>query len=153
MVLENTPFKTIKDLKNKRIGFSSGGVNSIILKTMLEHDGLSESDVDIINVHYDLSQALLSHNIDAVTGLMRTFEVIQMEMNKHPVRIFLPEENGIPHYSVLIFVSRLDRAQDPRFSRFLSAIKKATVWLNKHQDTGWEMFAKNYPEAKQREDI
>jgi len=41
-------------------------------------------------VHYALSQALLSKQVDAITGVMRTFEVIQMALNHHPIRVFLP---------------------------------------------------------------
>ena len=72
---------------------SGGNVTGVTLKTMLEKNHLSLNNVQRINVHYNLTQALLSKKVDAVTGMMRTFEVIQMQLAGQPARIFLPEKN------------------------------------------------------------
>ncbi len=71
---------TVADLKGKTIGYSGGGVTHVALKTMLEQHHLTLNDVTQINIHYDLTQALLSKKVDAVTGMMRTFEVIQLQL-------------------------------------------------------------------------
>src|SRR3990167_8050989 len=147
VVLQSNPIHTIQDLKGKRIGYSSGGsVNSITLKTMLENNGLHLNDTQHINVHYDLTQALLSRNVDAVTGMMRTFEVIQMELAGHPARLFLPEKNGVPSYSELIFVINKNTIQDPRYRKFLNALQKGVIYLQLHPEETWKAFAKTLPE-------
>ena len=146
VVLQDGPIKTLFDLKGKKVGYSSGSLNSIALKTMLAQVGLSLSDVEHININYDLTQGLIAKKIDAVTGMMRTFEVIQMELIKQPPRVFFPEKYGVPIYSELIFVIHKNNLKDPRFPKFLVALKKGRDYLQKHPETSWLRFAKNHPE-------
>ena len=61
-------------------------MNSVMLKIMLEKHGLSLNDVELIQIHYNLTQALLSGKVDAVTGMMRNFEMAQLQMAGHPGR-------------------------------------------------------------------
>ncbi len=146
VVLEDGPIKKISDLKNKRVGYSSGSMNSLALKTMLEHHGLSLKDVEHINVQFDLTQALLTKKIDAATGMMRNFETVQMNLAGHPARIFLPEEHGVPTYSELIFVTHTKNLHDKKILLFLQALKKGTGYLKAHPKESWELFIKNHPE-------
>ncbi len=146
ITLEESKIATISDLKGKRIGYATGSINSVSLKTMLENNHLSLSDVKQINVNYNLVQPLLTKKVDAVTGVMRTFEVIQLELNKHPVRAFFPEKNGVPTYSELIFVANTKNITDPRFKKFLVALKKAGLYLQKNPEETWKIFSKNHPE-------
>jgi putative hydroxymethylpyrimidine transport system substrate-binding protein len=149
-VLKDGPIQKIADLKNKRVGYSTGDINSVTLSTMLKKNGLTLKDVESINVHYDLSQALLSKKVDAVTGIMRTFEVIQMEINKHPVRTFFPEENGMPTYEELIYVVNKKHMNDPRWKKFLIAVKKGSDYLQKHPEEMWQAFVKAHPEINDK---
>lgn len=135
------------DLKNKRIGITSSGLSDIMLKVMLAKQGLTDKDVTLINVRYNLTQALLSHQVDAVTGLMRNFEVPQLEEKNQQITTFFPEEHGVPNYSELIFVIHTAKIHDTRFPRFLAAVQKAVAYLAKHPEQTWKQFAKQYPEA------
>ncbi len=150
-VLEDSSIKTIRDLKNKRVGYSSESeVANASLKVMLEKNGLKLNDVELINVHYDLTQALLSKKIDAVTGIMRTFEVIQLQLANHPARIFLPEKNGVPTYNELILVVNKNKINDNRFPKFVAALQKGVDYLLKHPEESWEFFAKSHPELNDK---
>jgi putative hydroxymethylpyrimidine transport system substrate-binding protein len=146
VVLKDSPIQSIRDLKGKRIGYSGGDMTSVVLKTMLEKNNLNMNEVEDVNVHYDLTQALLAKKVDAVTGMMRTFEVIQMELVGHSARVFLPEENGVPTYSELIFVVNKDKIHDARLPKFLAALQKGVVYLKQHPEETWSTFAKNHPE-------
>jgi putative hydroxymethylpyrimidine transport system substrate-binding protein len=146
VVLADSSIKTIADLKGKNVGYSTGDVSSVALKTMLENNNLSLSDVKHINVHYDLSQALLTKRIDAATGMIRTFEPIQLELAGHPARLFLPEKNGVPNYSELVFVVNKNNVTDKRFKRFMLAVAQGTEYLRKNPQLTWEQFAKSHPE-------
>src|SRR3990167_6695533 len=92
--LIDKPLNCMVDLKGKHIGSSSGGLSSVMIKAVLTNEGFSNKDVVLINVRYNLSQALLSHKVDAVTGMMRNFEVPQLELTNHKVIAFFPEEHG-----------------------------------------------------------
>ncbi len=144
-VLQSSSIHTLHDLKGKRIAHSVGGTDSILLETMLAHAGLKTSDVELINVHYNLSQSLLSGKVDAVMGIMRTLEVTEMKLAGKPVRVFLPEKSGVPDYDELIFVVNRQHANDPRWPAFFAALKESTAWLKKHPSEGWSLFADAYP--------
>lgn len=146
VVLKSSPLITLRDLKGKRVGYSSsGGINNVMLKTMLNRSGLNLSDIQHINVHYDLTQALLTQKVDAATGMLRTFEPIQMELAGQPARLFLPEKNGVPLYSELIFVIHKKNRHDPRIIKFLTALEKAQAYLQQHPTATWEQFSKTHP--------
>lgn len=148
VALKEQGIHEIKDLKGKRIGAgSSSGVSTIILKTMLRNNGLSEKDIVITSVKENLSRALLSRDVDAVSGMTRNFEIPQIEAKNKQVVTFLPEEHGVPKYSELIFIAHIKNAHDPRFPRFLNAIKKAVLWLDEHPQQAWNQFVKVYPQA------
>jgi putative hydroxymethylpyrimidine transport system substrate-binding protein len=147
VTLQGGTVKTLADLKGKRIGLTNSGMSGVMLKILLEKQGLKESDVEFVNVRYNLTQALLSHKVDAVTGMMRNFEVPALEKNNHKVASFFPEEYGIPNYSELIFIANAANPKDPRFQRFLAAVKKGVAYLDAHPKETWDAFIKQYPEA------
>jgi len=145
-VLDNSGIRDIKDLRGKTIGHSTGELNGVMLKTMLNKEGLSLKDVNSINLHFDLVQALLTHKVDAVTGLSRNLEPIQIAMHKQAVRVFYPESNGIPTYAELIFVVNKDKVNDPRWKPFLAAVKQGQEYLQAHPKEMWDAFVLTYPE-------
>lgn len=147
VALESSQIHSAHDLKGKRIGITNNGLSDLMLKTMLQKHGLTEKDVEIVNVRYNLTQSLLSHQVDAVTGLMRNFEIPQIEAKNEKIVAFFPEENGIPTYSELIFIAHVDHVQDSRFPKFLAAIKKAVEYLDANPKKAWLQFIKQYPEA------
>ncbi len=138
----------IKDLKGKTIGYSTAGIDIITLGRVLKSAGLSLKDVKIINVNYNLTQALMTHRVDAITGIMRNFEVIQMELAGFPVRVFYPENYGVPAYPELIYVANINnfKTHQDKFSKFLEATKQGEDYLQKHPKESWKLFAINHPE-------
>lgn len=147
VALKSSNIKTMADLKGKRIGTTSGGLSSVMLNVILNNAGLTAKDVEIINVKYNLTQALLSKKVDAVTGVMRNYEIPLMETKQHHLVTFFPEDNGIPNYSELVFITNNDQVKDKRFPRFLAAIKKAVEYLDEHPEESWKLFSKAYPES------
>lgn len=98
VVLQDGPIQSIADLKGKTIGYSVGGFETVLLKVMLEKEGLKLSDVKLVNVNFSLSPSLFSGQVDAVIGAFRNFELNQMDIEKRPGKAFFVEEHGIPAY-------------------------------------------------------
>lgn len=148
VVLKESGITELSQLKHKLIGSSMSNMSGVLLGKLLEEAKLKKTDVTLVQVKYNLNQALLSKRVDAVSGMMRNVEVPQLEALHHDVIAFFPEEHGIPTYSELIYISHLDRKNDPAFKRFIAATEKATRYIIHHPKEAWQLFTKAYPEAK-----
>lgn len=145
VVLADGPIKSIADLKGRKIGFSVGGFEEALLGAMLEKHGLTLADVELVNVNFSLSPALISGQVDAVIGAFRNFELNQMDLVGHPGRAFYPEEEGVPAYDELILLANRDGLARPELRRFLTAVENATAWTINHPDEAWEVFKATDP--------
>ena len=143
VVLDDGPIKDIADLKGKKVGFSVGGFEDALLGVMLGKHGLTLDDIELINVNFALSPALLAGQVDGVIGAFRNFELNQLDIEGQPGRAFFPEEEGVPAYDELIFIAKSDRLDDPRFPRFLDAIEAGTQYLLNHPDESYKLFLRN----------
>jgi putative hydroxymethylpyrimidine transport system substrate-binding protein len=146
VTLKSNHIDKIEDLKGKKVGYSAGIIDTVMMQTLLQAHGLQLRDIQFINVHYDLVKALLSKKIDAFTGAMRNFEPIQLQQNGQPAQLFLPEDNGFPPYDELIFITQRDRIRDPRLTQFVTALKEGVQYLRDHPEESWKLVIKAHPE-------
>lgn len=142
IVLDNGPIKTLADLKGKKIGYSIASLQSAYINEYLKSAGLTDRDVTLVNVNFNLVAALMAGQVDAVIDGYRNVELIQLNLEGHPARAFYPEENGIPIYDELIYVTRNELRDDPRMAKFVHAVELATVWLTNHPDEALDLFLK-----------
>ena len=146
LALESGPVENIEDLKGRKVGYSVGGFEEVVLGTVLESAGLSREDVDLVNVNFSLSPALLSEKVAAVVGAYRNFELNQLEIEGAKGRAFFPEEHGLPAYDELIFVARNDRLDDPALRRFINAVERGVQYVINHPDESYDLFVEAHPE-------
>jgi putative hydroxymethylpyrimidine transport system substrate-binding protein len=145
VVLADGPVKGIADLKGRNVGFSVGGFEDALLGAMLQQHGLGLADIELVNVNFSLSPALIAGQVDAVIGAFRNFELNQMDIVGKPGRAFYPEEEGVPSYDELVFVAHKDSLARPELKRFLQAVERATLWLTNHPGEAWETFKATDP--------
>jgi putative hydroxymethylpyrimidine transport system substrate-binding protein len=146
VVLEGGPIEAIADLEGAKVGYSVGGFEDALLGAMLARHGLTLDDVELVNVNFALSPALLSGQVDAVIGAFRNFELNQLELEGRPGRAFYPEEEGVPTYDELIFIANNASLDDPRLPRFLDAVEQGVQYLVNHPDESFELFVQGRPE-------
>jgi len=146
VVLKGGPIKSIKDLKGKKVGFSVAGTEEAILGTVLATHGLSLKDVEMINVNFALSQALIAGRVDAVTGAYRNFELNQLAIEGRPGRAFYVEEEGVPPYDELILVAQRGRLGTLPLRPFIDAVERGTQYLINHPDESWKLFIARHKE-------
>ena len=144
-VLKDSNIQKLSDLSGKTIGYSNDGTQHAILGTMLNnnfHDGLKQ--VNLVNLQMNLSQALLSKRVNAVYGMMRNVEPIQLERRGIKTSLFYPEDNGVPMYSELLFVVKKGHANDEKIINFLKSIKQGVDYINKNPEESWDLIAKRF---------
>lgn len=146
LVLAEGPIETPADLKGRKVGFSVGGVEEAVLGHVLSTHGLTLDDVELINVNWSMSPALMSGQVDAVIGAFRNFELNQMDIEGVPGRCFYVEEEGLPPYDELIYVANKTTMDPDMIRRFLAATEKATQYIVNHPVESWEIFSGTAPE-------
>jgi putative hydroxymethylpyrimidine transport system substrate-binding protein len=145
IVLADGPVKEPKDLKGKKVGYSAEGLEDAVLVQVLENAGLKRTDVELVNVNFALTAALLAKQVDAVVGGYRNFELTEIELEGKKAKAFFPEELGVPPYDELVLVAAKARAGDPKLGAFTAALEKGAIYLTNHPDESWDLFKKAYP--------
>ncbi|TCP96225.1 putative hydroxymethylpyrimidine transport system substrate-binding protein [Cricetibacter osteomyelitidis] len=145
VVLESGGIKQLSDLKGKKIGYSVNGVDTALLDTMLKSSGLSVKDVELVNVNWSLSSALISKQVDAVIGALRNFELNQLALENQQGKAFFPEDYAVPDYDELILVINKESVKAEKFSRFLTALEKASEYIRANPEAAWQDFANYKP--------
>lgn len=146
MVRADNGVATLADLRGRRVGYSVAGVDEAVISSLLAPHGLTLDDVELINVNWSLTPALVSGQVDAVIGAYRTFELTQMRLAGVEGRCFFVEQEGSPVYDELIFIANRERlAEDPAFRarvrRFLTAVEAATHRIVNDPEAMWEIFS------------
>lgn len=148
MVNRDGPIQTLADLRGKKIGYSVSGVEEAMMSAMLQKADLAISDVQMVNVNWSLTPAILTGQVDAVIGAFRNFELTQVELAGAKGRCFYPEEEGLPAYDELIFIANRDGFDADKTRRFLTAIEEATQYMVNHPQESYEIFAATSPDLR-----
>ena len=141
LVLEEGPVKALADLKGRKIGYSVAGVEEALLTGMLAPHNVALSDIELINVNFSLSPALMAGQVDAVIGAFRNFELNQMDIEGVKGRCFYLEEEGIPSYDELIYVANPANMDADKIARFIGATELATQFIINNPEESWKVFS------------
>ena len=148
MVRADGPVQQIADLKGKKIGYSVSGVEDALVSAMLKTAGLTLADVEMVNVNWSLSPALIAGQVDATIGAYRNFELTQMRLAGATGRCFFVEEQGVPTYDELIFVANPTTMNADASRRFLHAVERGAQYMANHPDEAWKLFSATAPDLK-----
>jgi putative hydroxymethylpyrimidine transport system substrate-binding protein len=126
MMLDESDIQRPSDLVGKTVGTAGLPSDDAYLQTMLQEDGASLDDIEIVNVGFDLLPAVLSGRVDAVMGTYWTHETILAEQQGEPVRYLRVEEWGVPDYYELILATGEETIaeRDEEISAFLGAMRR-----------------------------
>jgi putative hydroxymethylpyrimidine transport system substrate-binding protein len=114
--------RRVADLRGKTIGITGVPADDAALDTALASAGLSRSDVKVVHVGYSLLPALLAHRVDAVLGVYRNVEGVELQQRGlHPTIIPL-DRVGIPTYDELVLVA--SRTRLARDASYASAVRR-----------------------------
>lgn len=147
VALNDNNIHSINDFRGKRIGASTNGLSEIMLKHMLSVTGMSEKDVQIKKIGLNSAEALVSHQVDIVSGIRRNVDIPLIEAGDKKVVTFFPEDHGVPTYNELVYIINIKNIKDNRYPRFLAALKKAVRYMDEHPQLAWQTYIRQYPAA------
>lgn len=148
MVKADGPVQEIADLKGKKIGYSVSGVEEALVGQILGTAGLTMDDIEMVNVNWSLSPALIAGQVDATIGAYRNFELTQMRLEGAEGKCFFVEEQGVPTYDELIFVANPANLDLDRTRRLLHAVERGAQYMINHPDEAWELFSATAPDLR-----
>ena len=151
IVLDNGPIKSLKDLRGKKIGMSSTSNQFPQLDEVFKPYGFSSKDVQPVNVGWNLSSSLMSGQVDAIIGAYRNFELNVLKLHGAKGRMFYYEENGIPPYDELIFVTNSKSHDSEAIRRFLRAIERGSQYIVNSPEESWAVFKAYNPKQLDNE--
>ena len=112
MSLTKTGIERPADLAGKRIGYAGVPSDEALLESILESDGLTTDDVEMVNVGFSLIPPLLAGRVDAVIGAYWVHESFLIEREGEEVSVLRIEEWGVPDYYELVLVSNDDMVEN-----------------------------------------
>ena len=115
-----------EDLVGKTIGYGGTVLSEALVKCMMENVGADASDVNMINVGFELMSSMTTGNVDATIGCLVNHEVPQLEEEGFDVNYFSVSGYGIPNYYEEVFLTNDDLLEnEPEVvAGFLRAVKK-----------------------------
>lgn len=124
--LKSTGITRPKDLEGKTLGTTGVEFGEVVVKKMLENDGASIDNVNVVNVGFDLMSAMTTGNVDATFGCFINHEIPQLEKEGFEMGYFRPTDYGIPNYYSLVFVAGQDNVKNnpEKYHKFLKACSK-----------------------------
>jgi putative hydroxymethylpyrimidine transport system substrate-binding protein len=117
---------TLADLHGKTVGITGVPSDTATLKTA----GLA-GHVKVVTVGYNLLPALLSHRVDAVLGVYRNVEGVQLALRGLHPTVIPVDRAGVPTYDELVLVASKTRLADDksyrsRVQKFVRAFARGT---------------------------
>lgn len=104
LVREDSPIRSIVDLKGKRIGIPGEyGSSWIGLQAILESEGMTTSDVEVASIGYTQLAALSGGDVDAIVGFKNN-EAVWFGSAGTPVRVL--EHKELPLVSASLITTR-----------------------------------------------
>jgi putative hydroxymethylpyrimidine transport system substrate-binding protein len=128
---------SLRDLQGRTMGITGVPSDYATLDTALHSAGLTRKDVKVVTVGYNLLPALLAHRVDAVLGIYRNVEGIQLQLRGLHPTIIPVDRAGVPTYDELVLVANKTRLHnDPTYRsevrRFVTAFLAGTADARRH---------------------
>ncbi|HEX5893590.1 MAG TPA: ABC transporter substrate-binding protein, partial [Solirubrobacterales bacterium] len=122
------------DLDGKTIATAGIPYQSDYLETILATAGLSPSDVDEVNVGFNLLPAVIGGRADAMLGGFRNVEGVDLRLRGLNPRVVPVDELGVPTYDELVLVANGSSVEeDPdRIRGFISALSEGSAYAVSH---------------------
>lgn len=139
LVRKDSPYKTIADLKGKKIATTKGTDPYLFTLRALQQAGLKKDDVELVHLqHPDGRTALEKGDVDAWAGLDPHMAASEVQAGSR----LLYRNKDFNSYGVLSVTEKFAKEHPQTIETVLSAYEKAREWSVKHPDELAELLAK-----------
>lgn len=135
-----------KDLIGKKVGQSGSTISEGMIKSNMEYVGVAEdTNVELVDVGFDLMSSMTTGKVDATIGCMVNHEVPQMEAEGFEVQYYYPNEYGVPDYYELVLLAGNDTLQNnkQKIQKFLRASVKGFEYTKQHPEEALQILLDN----------
>lgn len=134
-----------RDLVGKRIGYAATELSEAVVRSMMENAGVDSSQIEMIDVGFDLMSAMTTGQVDATVGCLLNHEVPQLEKEGFEVNVVKLTDCGIPNYYEAVFLSsdKLIETDSEMLKKFLRASKKGFEDMKSDPEKSLEILLKN----------
>ncbi|MCL4458449.1 MAG: NrtA/SsuA/CpmA family ABC transporter substrate-binding protein [Chloroflexi bacterium] len=131
---------TPKDLKGKKVGTSLGTNAQYFMHSFLKANGLTEADVQVVNVvPTDMVLALSARNIDAFFSWQPNFFKAKQALGDNYVEFIYPQYTG---HSLLATTQDYAQQNPETIERILRVMLKADAFLKQNKKEAIELVVK-----------
>lgn len=139
--------RRVADLRGKSVGITGVPSDYASLDTALSTAGLHRSDVKVVTLGYSLLPALIAHRVDAVLGVYRNVEGIELQRRGLRPTIIPLNRAGVPFYDELVLIASASRLRsDPAYAdtvqRFVRAFRLGTANARTHESRSLAILRK-----------
>ena len=101
-----------EDLVGKTVGYAGTELSEALIRSIMAYVGADSSDVEMIDVGFDLMSSMTTGNVDATIGCLVNHEVPQMEEEGFDVNWFELDDYGVPTYYEGVFLASDDTIEN-----------------------------------------
>ena len=103
--LKDKQITSPSDLVGKTVGYAGTELSEALVRSIMQNVGADDSDVTMVDVGFDLMNAMTTGNVDATIGCLVNHEVPQMEEEGFAVNWFDLDDYGVPTNYEGVFVA------------------------------------------------
>jgi putative hydroxymethylpyrimidine transport system substrate-binding protein len=135
-------------LRGKKVGTAGIAYQEAYLKTILEEAGVPEDTVEVVNVGFNLTPAMISGRVDATLAAFWNVEGVELERRRRKPEILHLEDLGVPTYDELVIVAREETVQrdGAMIRRFMQALAKGTAAVTDDPAAGLDPLIEANPD-------
>ena len=113
------------DLVGKTVGYAGTELSEALVRGIMANVGANYSDVELVDVGFDLMSSMTTGSVDATIGCLVNHEVPQLEEEGFQVNWFDLDDYGVPTYYEGIFLASDETIESDR--EMLSAFLRASA--------------------------
>jgi putative hydroxymethylpyrimidine transport system substrate-binding protein len=150
MALKTSGIDKPHKLKGKTIGTTGIPSDEAFLAGVLLRNGVQKGDYKLINIGFNLAQALKTRQVDAIVGAYWPWEGINLEQEGYPIYIMKLQESGVPDYYELVLIcgEKMIIKTPELLRKFLKAMVRGQEFVKAHPESAVSILHKVSPDLK-----